>query len=146
MNGYLLSADLIVAIHCAYVSFVVVGQLAILIGWPLGWRWIRNPWLRAIHFTMITIVVVETLLSYECPLTAWERELRAMGGAPTLAQGDFVGRMASSVVFWLDGFEHLTLVYYAFGATVLSTMLLCPPRFRAKIAIPADSRSLTPDS
>src|SRR5437764_14821538 len=82
MNGYAILADAIVAAHVAYVSFVILGQLAILIGWPLGWKWIRNPWFRMIHLLMILIVVVESLpfVKYECPLTTWEYELRVEAG------------------------------------------------------------------
>src|SRR6516164_9564440 len=36
--GYRLLADLIVAVHSAYVAFVVIGQALILIGLIRGWR------------------------------------------------------------------------------------------------------------
>ena len=35
MYGFL--ADVLVFIHCAYIGYVVLGQLAIWLGWPLGW-------------------------------------------------------------------------------------------------------------
>ena len=54
-------ADLIVVFHAAYVSFVVFGLVAILIGAVLRWRWVRNFWFRVIHLTAIGIVVAEAL-------------------------------------------------------------------------------------
>ena len=53
---YGLLADLVVIVHFAYVGFVVIGQLLILIGIVLRWQWIRNPWFRLIHLAMILIV------------------------------------------------------------------------------------------
>ena len=47
--GYRLLADLIVAIHAAYVAFVVVGLLLILLGVACGWQWVRNWWFRIAH-------------------------------------------------------------------------------------------------
>src|SRR5450755_2931836 len=77
---YALLADCLVVIHLAYISFVIFGQLAIMIGWPLGWRWIRNPWFRISHLAMILIVAVEAMADYECPFTTWERNLRISAG------------------------------------------------------------------
>jgi hypothetical protein len=42
-----------VAIHVAYVSFVIVGELLILLGIVFKWRWIRNPWFRWGHLILI---------------------------------------------------------------------------------------------
>ena len=39
-------ADLIVVLHAAYVSFVVFGLAAILLGVVFRWRWVRNVWFR----------------------------------------------------------------------------------------------------
>ena len=53
-------ADVIVAAHVAYVSFVVLGVPTILLGWVCGWRWVRNPWFRYAHLGAIAF---ETLYS-----------------------------------------------------------------------------------
>jgi hypothetical protein len=74
MYSYL--ADGIVAIHFAYIGFVIFGQLAIMIGAVLGWKWMRNPAFRWTHLAMIFIVAVEAFVDFECPLTTWERHLR----------------------------------------------------------------------
>ena len=36
-----LLADLILIVHFSIVSFAVLGQLAIVIGWPLRWQGVR---------------------------------------------------------------------------------------------------------
>jgi hypothetical protein len=38
---YSFLADVVVALHVAYVGFVVVGLLLILLGLPLRWSWGR---------------------------------------------------------------------------------------------------------
>jgi Protein of Unknown function (DUF2784) len=148
MSLYAILADAIVAAHVAYVSFVVLGQLAILVGWPLGWTWIRNPWFRMTHLAMILIVVVEALpwVQYECPLTTWEYDLRAEAGQipknyRELALEEykdisFIGRNLNAVMFAGANLGFLDWIYYAFGATVVLTLLLVPPRFR-KPPVPA---------
>jgi hypothetical protein len=50
---YALLADLIVAIHIAYVVYVVGGLVAILMGAWRGRTWIRNPWFRITHLVAI---------------------------------------------------------------------------------------------
>src|SRR5260370_279735 len=43
---WMVTADLVTAIHAAYVAFVVIGFVAILAGWPAGWDWVRNFYSR----------------------------------------------------------------------------------------------------
>src|SRR4029078_4046069 len=79
---YALLADLIVAIHIAYVVYVVGGLVAILIGAWRGRKWIRNPWFRVTYLLAILIVVMETFLKLNCPLTSWENQARAAAQQP----------------------------------------------------------------
>ena len=46
MTVYRFLADAVLAVHFAYVAFVVLGMAAILLGIALGWRWVRNFWFR----------------------------------------------------------------------------------------------------
>jgi hypothetical protein len=134
MYGFL--ADLIVGIHVAYVSSVLIGLLLILFGILLRWSWIRNPWFRLIHLSMILIVAFEALIEFECPLTTWEYQLRqAAGQRPD--DISFMGRMLRGVLFYDPGSEEvLTLCYYAVAGLVLATFLMAPPRFRRRRAAP----------
>jgi hypothetical protein len=63
------TADIVVAVHAAYVAIVVVGFAAILIGSAAQWRWVRNFYLRAAHLAMILLVCAEALVGTTCPLT-----------------------------------------------------------------------------
>jgi hypothetical protein len=63
-------ADIVVAVHAAYVAIVVVGFAAILIGSAAQWRWVRNFYFRAMHLAMILLVCAEALAGASCPLTA----------------------------------------------------------------------------
>ncbi|MEO8386663.1 MAG: DUF2784 family protein, partial [Betaproteobacteria bacterium] len=69
-------ADFVFTLHVAVVLFNAGGLLAILIGAPLDWSWIRNRRLRVTHVTLMSFVTVETLLGLSCPLTVLEDWLR----------------------------------------------------------------------
>ena len=84
---YALAADVLVAAHVGYVGFVVLGQLAVVVGIASHWGWIRNPWFRVIHLLAISVVAAEAILGLHCPWTTWERDLRALAGQTTL-QGE----------------------------------------------------------
>lgn len=139
VNIYAFLADAISAVHLVYVSFVVFGQLVIMIGWPLGWRWIRNPWFRMLHLAMILVVAVEAVVDYECPLTTWEFELRRLAEPELLEHvqpadlqdRSFVGRLVGSLMFFDEKWgDVLTYSYYVVAGIVLATLFLVPPRFR----------------
>lgn len=76
-------ADCIVAVHAAYVGFVVFGLAAVLIGYVAGWRWVRNPYFRLGHLAAIMAVCAEALLGWTCPLTTLENSLRQRAGEIT---------------------------------------------------------------
>jgi len=120
-------ADLIVVAHATYVSFVVFGLAAILLGIVFRWRWVRNVWFRTIHLIAIGIVVGESLSGIDCPLTVWERQLREIAGQ-TGYTGDFVGYWAHRLIFFRADRWVFTAVYTLFGLTVLATFILAPPR------------------
>jgi Protein of Unknown function (DUF2784) len=69
---YRFLADVVVGIHALYVSFVVFGLIAILIGYARGWRWVRNRYLRILHLAAMLFVFAETVFGIDCPLTTLE--------------------------------------------------------------------------
>jgi hypothetical protein len=128
-------ADLIVIVHATYVSFVVFSLAAILVGIVLRWRWVSNVWFRTIHLIAIGIVVAESLLGIDCPLTVWERQLREMAGQ-TGYTGDFVGYWAHRLIFFRADRWVFTVMYSLFGLAVLATFILAPPRRSRREASP----------
>ena len=145
MNWARLLADLIVAFHACYVSFVVIGQVLILAGTALEWKWVRNPAFRVVHLAMIGIVVVESLAGVPCPLTVWEKQLRSRASQATYP-GDFLGYWAHRLIFYSAPAWVFTLVYVLFGLIVLMTFLLAPPRWpRRAMSTTASTPSPSPD-
>ena len=66
-------ANVVVVIHIAYFLFVLAGIVAILV----GAKWIRNIWIRLLHFAAVYIVVLEDVFQFECPLNTVEWNLRS---------------------------------------------------------------------
>ena len=126
MYGFL--ADFIVFVHVLYVSYVVVGQLLIWIGWAWGWKWVRNFWFRITHLIAIGYVVYEELLNIRCPLSIWEEHFRALAGQPTTGE-TFLGRMLHSLIFYSAEPWVFRLIYLTMGTLVLGTFLFCRPRW-----------------
>ncbi len=125
--GYGLLADLIVGVHVAYVSYVVLGQLLIWLGLALRWQWVRNPWFRWTHLIMIVIVGLEAVLNIECPLTNWESRFRALAGQ-TVSGESFVGRLLHKLIFVSWSPWVIESLHVAFALVVLGTFVLAPPR------------------
>ncbi len=128
MNIYRLLADIIVVIHAAYVGFVVLGLLAILLGILFRWEWIRNFYFRLIHLIMIGVVAAESLLGIVCPLTVWENQLRRLGGGDPHPEG-FIAYWAHELLFFEAPSWVFTLSYCLFAALVVATWLLAPPHW-----------------
>jgi hypothetical protein len=126
-------ADLLVAVHAAYVAFVVIGLLIIWVGWALSWRWIRNPWFRILHLIAIGIVAIEAIFGIECPVTVWERQLREAAGQP-VSDASFIGRLFHNLLFYEDvpGWV-FTVLHIGFAVLVLATFILAPPRLRSGV-------------
>ena len=76
---YGLLADVVVAVHAAFVCFVVGGGVAV-------WRWPRVAW---IHLPAVVWAVGIEWLGAVCPLTPWENWLRGRAGQ-TGYEGDFL--------------------------------------------------------
>jgi hypothetical protein len=143
MYGFL--ADALAAFHFGYVAFVVVGELAILLGAALGCRWARNPWFRSLHLLAITVVALEAVWHINCPLTDWENHLRELAGQSS-SHETFVGRLVQ-YLFLNDLWEQWVYEYLhiGFGVLVAATYVLLPPRWRRtprvapRPAFPGDS-------
>jgi len=116
-------ADAILLLHAAFVLFVVGGLPAIWLGIAFDRPFAFNPWFRGAHLAAIGFVVVETLLGYMCPLTAWEYALRG-------EQSDqgFIQRYVHAWLFWRAPAWVFGTVYVAFGALVAATWWKWPPR------------------
>jgi len=126
-TSYALLADAILALHVGIVVFVVGGQLLILLGGPLGWRWVRNWRLRLGHLLLMGFIVVQTWLGELCPLTVWEQDLRAAAGQSGYSES-FIEHWLSRLIFFSAPWWVFVLAYSAFFLLVLVSWWRWPPR------------------
>ncbi len=124
---------MILFFHFAYVCFVAFGMMAVLIGYLCKWKWIHNPWFRFTHLGMILIVVVESLLQIECPLTTWENYLREQSGQ-LVRHGTFMAEMVSRVMFVSVDHMTMTVIYCIFFSCVVLTFFIAPPLERSQVS------------
>ena len=126
LYGFL--ADVMVAIHVAYVGFVVIGQLLILVGWGLGWRWVRNPWFRRAHLVAIGLVAGVEIINIRCPRTVWEEQFRELAGQPFSGE-TFLSRLMHWLIF-VEGKppRFFTALHLGFTGLIVATLFLVPPR------------------
>lgn len=116
-------ANLILALHVAYVLFVVGGLALVWLGIGCGWRWVRNFWFRLLHLAAIGLVAAEALLGFACPLTVFEDWLRSTDDA---ASG-FVERWVHQILYWDFPSWVFTLVYLTFTFLAVLTWRRWPP-------------------
>ncbi|HWE36995.1 MAG TPA: DUF2784 domain-containing protein [Isosphaeraceae bacterium] len=125
---YRLLADAVVVAHFAYVLFVVLGLVAIVVGLVLRRHWARNFWLRNVHLAMIGVVVIQAWVGRTCPLTLLENRLRTAGGQ-AIHEQDFIEYWVHRLMFFRAPPIVFIACYTAFGLVVLATFLLGPPRW-----------------
>ena len=128
-----LLANVILIVHFAFIAFVVVGLVLILVGIFRRWAWIRNLWFRLAHLLAIGLVVAEAWCGMACPLTVWENGLRTGAGAGGYA-GSFVQHWLHAMIFYDFPPVVFTVAYTVFGVLVALTWVVAPPRWRVKRA------------
>jgi len=125
---YSLLADAILILHFAFVAFVVVGLLAIWLGWLFRWRFVRNFWFRLAHLLAIGGVAAESMAGIICPLTIWENQLRLLVGGGERYEGSFVQHWLHRVMFFEASESTFTILYLLFFAAVALSLWFVKPR------------------
>jgi hypothetical protein len=123
--AYGILADVVAAFHALYVGFVVLGLVAIWIGYARGWRWVRYPIFRILHLASILFVLAQTVLGIDCPLTTLENTLRLRAGQ-TPYPGQFIGYWLDRLIFYNFPMWVFTALYFGFSAAVVATLWLVP--------------------
>jgi hypothetical protein len=142
---YRLAADAVLAVHVAFVGFVVIGLVLVLVGAVLGWRWVRSPVFRGLHLVAIGYVVLESWFGVRCPLTVWEMALRARAGDVTYG-GDFIQHWLQAVLYYDAPTWVFTVAYTAFGLLVVASWFLVPPRRRQPSSSDQRSKATSSDA
>jgi len=122
---YTLLADVILAVHFGFVTFVVGGLALTWIGAAAGWRWVRNFWFRVAHLAAIAFVAGEALLGIWYPLTIWEDALRGVQ-----EDKSFIARWIHRVMFYDFPGWVFTAAYVLFALLVAATWWWIRPRKR----------------
>ncbi len=129
--SYSILADLVLGVHASFVIFVVLGLLLIAAGGVRGWRWVRNPWFRALHLVAIGVVVAQAWLGVNCPLTNLEMWFRSQAGDATYA-GSFIAHWLSWLLYYQAPPWVFAAAYSLFGILVVLGWLLVPPGRRVR--------------
>ena len=116
--------DLILGVHLGYAGFVTFGFVAVLIGWPMNWRWTRSSWFRLTHMAAIAIVAYLASLSLACPLTVLEYKLRGFTGDPV--EEHFLGRLLSGLSNYECPNWVFTTGYLALTALAIALLWIVP--------------------
>ena len=125
--GYQLAADLVLGAHFAFVLFVVLGLVLILLGGVLRWRWVTNPLFRLIHVGAIVYVAIQSWLGKICPLTVWEMNLRRHAQEAAY-EGSFIGHWLGVLLYWDLPAWVFNVVYSLFALAVLGAWYRVRPR------------------
>ncbi len=123
-------ADAVLVVHTAFIAFVVLGLVVVLLGGLLGWRWVRNPWFRLAHLACILYVAGQALAGIMCPLTTWENDLRIAGGQDPYTELGFIATWLQRVIFFQAEPIVFTLAYCGFALLVVLSFVLVPVRWR----------------
>lgn len=124
--NYSHAADAVLLFHFAIVLFVVGGLLLIVLGNVLHWPWVNRWWFRAMHLLAITVVVAESWLGIECPLTTLENWLRLQAGQGVY-QGSFIQHWVHGVMFYQAPGWVFALAYTLFALAVVAAWWRWPP-------------------
>ena len=114
---YQLLADALLLVHVAFVAFVVLGCVAILVGPLFLWQWIYSRRFRWLHAAAIGIVVLQAWLGRLCPLTIWENDLRRRAGEAGY-EASFIQHWLKQILYYDFPLWVFGLAYTIFGAVV----------------------------
>lgn len=108
---YLRAAEAVMALHLAFVGFVVIGGF-------LSLRYPRLPWL---HLPAAAWAILLSLFGWVCPLTPLENRLLAEAGAETYESG-FLARYLRGVLYpdGLGAAEQYVLAGFVLGINAVA--------------------------
>ena len=147
MSFYRLMADLVLILHSAFIAFVVLGLVLVVVGIILRWSWVRNFWFRMAHLAAILLVVVQSYVGMVCPLTTLERALRVSAGQEMYVDEGFIEYWLHRMIFFRAESWVFTLCYTLFGLAVAATFIFGPPRWptRARACLAGEEADLFED-
>ncbi|NIM02074.1 MAG: DUF2784 family protein [Acidobacteria bacterium] len=118
---------MVLAVHVAFVLFVILGLALTLIGGARRWRWVRNPWFRLGHLLAIGVVVAQAWLGQICRLTTLEMALRSRAG-DAVYSGSFIAHWVETLLYYEAPLWVFAVCYTVFGLVTLASWFIVPPR------------------
>lgn len=115
------------AVHVAFVLFIVLGLPLIWIGAALRWRVARSRCFRFLHLGAMGFVLLETVLGMMCPLTEWEATLRERAGQETYGGETFMQYWLQRLLYWDLSPTAFIVLYIAIFAAIVWTFYAIPP-------------------
>lgn len=112
---YRLLADSVLVLHLTFILFVVLGGVLVL-------RWRKLAWL---HVPAVTWGVLIEFMSWPCPLTPLEKDLRRLGGEAGY-EGGFIDHYITSLIYPSE-LSHGTQIFL--GVAVLAINAIIYVRF-----------------
>lgn len=125
---YTMLAHLVLFIHFSFVAFVVIGLLLTWLGYFMRWDFVRNFYFRAAHILSMGIVLMESLLHIECPLTGWENDLRLLAGQVSYQDKSFMQYWIHKIMFFQLEPGTFTIIYSSFFTALVLSFIFVRPK------------------
>ena len=115
-------ADALLFVHFCLAGFITLGFFLIPVGYKLGWNWIKNRNFRLLHFSLMGVITVETILGLACPLTVLENMFRDVDYSSS-----FMSYWIAQILYW-DLSTHVFVILYSLClGWALILWKVCPP-------------------
>jgi hypothetical protein len=128
---YQFLADAVLALHVAFVVFVITGLVLVIVGNACKWQWVNRLWFRLAHLGAIVVVVAQAWLGVICPLTTLEMRLREKAGEEPYA-GSFIEHWLQRLLYYDAPPWVFIAAYSLFGSLVLATWWYFPPKSKRR--------------
>jgi hypothetical protein len=126
VNIYALLADTVLLLHFAFVLFVIIGLVLIVLGGWKNWSWVRNGWFRLSHLAAIGVVMAQAWLGRICPLTILEMWLRRQAGQAGY-EGGFIQYWVGELLYYSAPPWLFVALYTGFALLVVAAWMAVPP-------------------
>jgi hypothetical protein len=121
-------ANAVLIAHFLVVVFVVGGLVITAVGNLLHWQWVNNIWFRAGHLVTIGVVLFQSWLGLDCPLTTLEAWLRSKAGTAAYRES-FIEYWLGKWLFYEVPWWAFVVSYSVFGLLVLAAWSHFPPKY-----------------
>ena len=115
-------AGALLLVHFSLTAFITFGFFLIPIGHKLDWDWIKNRNLRLLHFFLMGVITVETIVGLTCPLTVLENMFRDVDYSSS-----FMSYWIAQILYWDMPGQVFVIFYSLCLGWVLILWKVCPP-------------------